>query len=153
MTEPVHLSQESTNNLLQNVTRYVIPEVCGNIVYSIVSTKHDAFLNASRNYKTSHVRHGNGHSLRLTRERLCAPRIGGSTGTSTDVSGSWQKCGDSILWQHCPESRKTWPESYTGDLDRNDSSYPPGQSGPHCFFQVVIKTHSFILFSSPSVIT
>ncbi len=31
MTEPVHLSQESTNNLLQNVTRYVIPEVCGNI--------------------------------------------------------------------------------------------------------------------------
>ncbi len=26
LTEPVHLSQVSTNNLLQNVTRYVIPE-------------------------------------------------------------------------------------------------------------------------------
>jgi hypothetical protein len=31
LTEPAHLSQESTNNLLQNVTRYVIPEVCANI--------------------------------------------------------------------------------------------------------------------------
>jgi hypothetical protein len=38
-TEPDHLSQESTNNLLQNVTRYVIPEVCTNITSSICKTR------------------------------------------------------------------------------------------------------------------
>ena len=32
MTEPAHLSQESTNYLLQNVTCYVIPESCVNIL-------------------------------------------------------------------------------------------------------------------------
>ena len=52
LTEPDHLSQESTNNLLQNVTRYVIPEACGNITYSIVSAKRDAFHDASSIYKT-----------------------------------------------------------------------------------------------------
>ena len=51
-TEPAHLAQESTNNLLQNVTRYVIPEVCANIAYSIVSTKRDAFRDASSTCKT-----------------------------------------------------------------------------------------------------
>ena len=47
LTEPDHLSEESTNNLLQNVTRYVIPESCTNIVYSIVSAKRDTFRDAS----------------------------------------------------------------------------------------------------------
>jgi hypothetical protein len=45
--EPAHLDQESTNNLVQNVTRYVIPEVCGNITYSIVSGKRDTFIDVS----------------------------------------------------------------------------------------------------------
>ena len=35
----------------------------------------------------------------------------GSGAPSTDDPGSWQNCGDSILWQHCPTSLKTWPES------------------------------------------
>ncbi len=52
LTEPVHLSQESTNNLLQNVTRYVIPEACSNIVYSIASAKRDAFHDTSSISKT-----------------------------------------------------------------------------------------------------
>ena len=52
LTEPVHLSQESTNNLLQNVTSYVIPESCANIVYSIVSVKRDAFHDAPNICKT-----------------------------------------------------------------------------------------------------
>jgi hypothetical protein len=52
LTEPAHLSQESTNNLLQNVTRYVIPEACANIAYSIVSAKRDAFRDASSICKT-----------------------------------------------------------------------------------------------------
>ena len=52
LTEPVHLSEESTNNLLQNVTRYVIPESCANIAYSIVSAKRDAFRDASTICKT-----------------------------------------------------------------------------------------------------
>ena len=55
MTEPDpghDLSQESTNYLLQNVTLYVIPEACANIVYSIVSAKCDAFRDASSICKT-----------------------------------------------------------------------------------------------------
>ena len=52
MTEPAHVSQESTNNLLQNVTRYVIPEACTNIVYSIVSSKRHAFRDVSSICKT-----------------------------------------------------------------------------------------------------
>jgi hypothetical protein len=52
LTEPAHLSQESTNNLLQNVTRYVIPEACANIEYSIVSAKRDAFRDVSSICKT-----------------------------------------------------------------------------------------------------
>jgi hypothetical protein len=52
LTEPAHLSQESTNNLLQNVTRYVIPEACANIAYSIVSAKRDAFRDVSSICKT-----------------------------------------------------------------------------------------------------
>ncbi len=51
-TEPDHLSQVSTNNLLENVTRYVIPEARANIVYSIVSAKRDAFRDASSICKT-----------------------------------------------------------------------------------------------------
>ena len=47
-----HLAQESTNNLLQNVTCYVIPEACSNIAYSIVSAKRDAFRDASSICKT-----------------------------------------------------------------------------------------------------
>jgi hypothetical protein len=34
------------------VTRYVIPEACGNITYSIVSAKRDAFRDASSICKT-----------------------------------------------------------------------------------------------------
>jgi hypothetical protein len=34
------------------VTRYVIPEVCGNIAYSTVSAKRDAFRDASSICKT-----------------------------------------------------------------------------------------------------
>jgi hypothetical protein len=45
-------AQEPTTNLLQNVTRYVIPEVCVNITYSIVSAKRDAFRDASNICKT-----------------------------------------------------------------------------------------------------
>ena len=52
LTEPVHLSQESTNNLLENVTRYVNPESCANIAYSIVSGKRDTFRDASSICKT-----------------------------------------------------------------------------------------------------
>jgi hypothetical protein len=54
LTEPAHprISQESTNNLLQNVTRYVIPETCPNIANSIVSVKRDAFRDASSICKT-----------------------------------------------------------------------------------------------------
>jgi hypothetical protein len=52
LTEPVYLSQVSTNNLLQNVTRYVIPEASANIAYSIVSAKRDAFRDASSICKT-----------------------------------------------------------------------------------------------------
>jgi hypothetical protein len=52
LKEPDHLSQECTNNLLQNVTRYVIPEACANIAYSIVSVKRDAFRDASSICKT-----------------------------------------------------------------------------------------------------
>ena len=52
MTEPDHLSQESTKKLLENVTRYVIPESCGNIAYSIVSAKRDAFRDVSIICKT-----------------------------------------------------------------------------------------------------
>jgi hypothetical protein len=52
LTEPDHLSQESTNNLLQNVTCYVIPEACANIAYSIVSAKRDAFRDTSSINKT-----------------------------------------------------------------------------------------------------
>ena len=52
ITEPVHLSQESTNNLLQNVTRYVIPEACAKIAYSIVSEKHHALRDPSIICKT-----------------------------------------------------------------------------------------------------
>jgi hypothetical protein len=52
LTEPVYLSQVSTNNLLQNVTRYGIPEASANITYSIVSAKRDAFRDASSICKT-----------------------------------------------------------------------------------------------------
>jgi hypothetical protein len=44
------------------VTRYVIPEACANIAYSIVSAKRDAF-------------HGNGHALdhrdEVNRREIC----------------------------------------------------------------------------------
>ena len=52
LTEPDHLSQESTNNLQQNVTRYVIPEACLNIAYAIACAKRDAFRDASSICKT-----------------------------------------------------------------------------------------------------
>jgi hypothetical protein len=34
----------------------------------------------------------------------------GSGDPSTDGPGTWQHCGDSMLRQHCPSPRKTWPE-------------------------------------------
>ena len=52
LTEPAHLSQESTNNVLQNVTRYVIPEACEKIVYTIVSAKRDTLRDDSSICKT-----------------------------------------------------------------------------------------------------
>jgi hypothetical protein len=43
-----HLFTRARLNLLQNVTRYVIPEACANIAYSIVHPKRDAFRDDSR---------------------------------------------------------------------------------------------------------
>jgi hypothetical protein len=52
LTEPVRLSQESTNNESQTATRYTIPEACAKIAYSIISGTRDALSNASSICKT-----------------------------------------------------------------------------------------------------
>ena len=54
-TEPAHLSQVSTNNLLQNVTRSLIPEVCAIQLY-LENTTRSAMTPASPKHESSEER-------------------------------------------------------------------------------------------------
>ena len=76
-------------NLLENVTRYVIPESCANIAYSLVlncickTRRVPRCLQHLQN--ASHVRHGNGGTLR-------------GTGTPRDRARNDVKLGYWLIW-------------------------------------------------------
>jgi hypothetical protein len=55
---------------------------------------------------------------------------------STDNPGSWQHCGDSMMWQTVPWLLRPDGRVRQRISDRWDPVYP---SGPHCFFQWLLK--------------